>query len=195
MGVSLFFKTVVAPIDFITQIGNATKGRKHALMWCVMGFVVVCVAAKPLSDELQSKYAIGMDLSAVSSNDHVFFTIKKKNTALADLKKDDYIAFTSPLLEPIVPSDRVIIKRVKGLPHDHVLVKDGIVFVNGEKVAEIHENALKRLNKKRGDFDRNLEVPPNHIFVIGSYPRSYDSRYWGFLPIQGKVDRAYPFLF
>lgn len=195
MGVSLMFKLVIKPLDFLYQIINATKGRKHAVMWCVMGFILICIAVKPLSDKLSENYAIGMDLSAVSSNDHVFFKIKKNEVTMADLKKDQYIAFTSPLLAPVVPKDQVIIKRIKGLPNDQVLVKNGVVFVNGEQVAEVHDRALKRFNKKRTDFDRELTVPENHVFVIGSYPRSYDSRYWGFLPIEGKVDRAYPFLF
>lgn len=195
MGISLFFKTVIAPLDFLYQIGHATKGKKHALMWCVAGFIVICVSVKPLSDELQKHYSIGMDLSAVSSNDHVFFKIKKNDSVMTDLKINDYISFSSPLLEPVVSSNQVIIKQIKGLPNDKLLVKNGEVFINGEKVAEIHDKALERFNKKRTDFDREEIVPANHVFVIGSYPRSYDSRYWGFLPIEGKVDRAYPILF
>lgn len=193
--VGLLFKFIIAPVDFLVQILNAVKKRPHAFMWAILGFLCLITLAKTGFNELNKHYSVGMDLSSVSSNDHVFFTIKKNESTINELKKGDYVAFDSTFLAPIIKKDMTIIKQVKGLPNDKILVKDGLVYVNGEKVAEIHSNAMKKLNKPKNGFDREEVVPENHIFVIGSHPRSYDSRYWGFYKVEGKVGRAYPFLF
>lgn len=191
----LLFKFVVAPLDFIVQIIKGIKKRPHAFAWAILGFLCVMTFAKMGFYELNKHYSIGMDLSSVSSNDHVFFTIKKNESEMVDLKKGDYVAFDSSFLAPIVKKNMTVIKQIKGLPNDKILVKDGLVYVNGELVAEIHSNSLKKLGKPKNGFDREEVVPENHIFVIGSHPRSYDSRYWGFYEVKGKVGRAYPFLF
>lgn len=193
--VSIFFKFVIFPIDFIVQIIKGIKTRPHAFMWTILIFLSVLTFAKLGFSELNKHYSVGMDLSAVSSNEHVFFTIKKKESLISDLKKDDYVAFDSDFLAPVVKEGMTVIKQIKGLPNDKILVKDGKVYVNQELVAEIHENAMKKLNKPKNGFDREEVVPANHIFVIGSHPRSYDSRYWGFYKVEGKISRAYPFLF
>jgi conjugal transfer pilin signal peptidase TrbI len=193
--ISLFFKLVVKPIDFLVQIANAVKSKPHAFLWAILLFLCAITAGKLVFTEVNKHYSVGMDLSAVSSNDQVFFTIKKNESLMSELKRNDYVAFDSGFLAPIVKKDMTVIKQIKGLPKDEILVKDGLVYVNGEKVAEIHSNAMKKLNKPKNGFDRKETVPENHIFVIGSHPRSYDSRYWGFLKVEDKISRAYPFLF
>lgn len=193
--IGLMFKFIIKPIDFLVQIGSAIKRRPHAFMWAILLFLCAVTAGRMVFHEIDKRYSIGLDLSAVSSNEHVFFTIKKNESTMAELKKGDYVAFQSDFLAPVVKKGMTVIKQIKGMPNDKILVKDGIVYVNGEKVAEVHPNAMKKLNKPKNGFDREEVVPENHIFVIGSHPRSYDSRYWGFYKVDGKISRAYPFLF
>ena len=56
-------------------------------------------------------------------------------------------------------------------------------------------NLLTRLEKPSGAYDQTYRIPANHIFVLGSHPRSYDSRYWGMLHFREVFARATPILF
>lgn len=98
------------------------------------------------------------------------------------------------------------IKRVIGLPGDTLHYKNDVLYVNGKAMKEPYLKPYKdRLNS--GLLTKNfslkektghLTVPKGHVFVLGDNRRnSYDSRYFGFVPINkivGKVDvRYWPF--
>jgi conjugal transfer pilin signal peptidase TrbI len=82
-----------------------------------------------------------------------------------------------------------ITKIVAAMPGDHVRSSEAGVFINGQKVAERHPQSLDRLtqlNKVPIDLDRVLMA--GEIFVLGTLPRSFDSRYWGVIP-EARVDK------
>ncbi|SIS47615.1 signal peptidase I [Salimicrobium flavidum] len=94
------------------------------------------------------------------------------------------------------------VKRVIGLPGDHIAVKDDRLYVNGEFVEEDYLDEL-RPNDGRvftNDFTLEgvtgrIEVPEGELFVMGDNRRdSLDSRSFGFIDIQsivGKVEVRY----
>jgi signal peptidase I len=111
---------------------------------------------------------------------------------------------------PVDPS-QYFVKRVIGLPGDHIHLENKTVFINGTPQEEAYVNrvhspfdyyrdnfptSLFRTN----DIDRrwwreipkhldggDLVVPAGEYFVMGdNRDRSLDSRYWGFVP-QGSV--------
>ena len=83
-----------------------------------------------------------------------------------DIKRGDILIFKSDEL------NELLIKRVIGLPGDHIEIVDGVVSVNGEK---INEDYVKNNKEYTGVFD----VPENKLFFLGDNRKvSYDSRYW-----------------
>lgn len=72
---------------------------------------------------------------------------------------------------------------------DQVTSNDSGVFINGKFIAprsEISMQKLKDRNVKPLSLDRVLE--PGELFLMGTLPRSFDSRYWGVIHEQD-VDR------
>ncbi len=77
------------------------------------------------------------------------------------------------------------IKRVIGIAGDHILIKNGNVYLNGEKLEEdyILEGAVTE-----GDRFYDVIVPEGYIYVMGdNREKSTDSRAFGCIPIN-KVD-------
>lgn len=82
------------------------------------------------------------------------------------------------------------IKRVIGLPGEHVAIKDGKVFINGMELQEEYlSNTVK--TESMGGAYTDLDVPENTVFVMGdNRSGSSDSRIFGCIPydkIEGKV--------
>jgi signal peptidase I len=77
------------------------------------------------------------------------------------------------------------IKRVIGLPGDVVEVKDGKVYVNSQQLTEKY--ILDAPNYNYGP----IKVPSDRYLVFGdNRNNSYDSRYWGFVPLENLIGRA-----
>lgn len=97
------------------------------------------------------------------------------------------------------------IKRVIGLPGDSLHYKNDVLYVNGKAMKEPYLKPYKA--KVSGNLTKNFtlqevtghkRVPKGDVFVLGDNRRdSYDSRYFGFVPISkivGKVQvRYWPF--
>ena len=94
------------------------------------------------------------------------------------------------------------IKRVIGLPGDYVEIKEGSVYINGEKLEEDYLPAGVVTDMIQGNRDEsyfnNFTVPENCVFAMGdNRPGSTDCRSFGCIPlekIEGKVlFRFWPF--
>ncbi len=88
------------------------------------------------------------------------------------------------------------IKRVIGLPGDHVEIKNGKVYLNEQELDEPYLDSWVETDMERGCFD-NIKVPDGYVFVLGdNRDVSADSRSFGCIPIdkiEGKaVFRFWP---
>jgi signal peptidase I len=128
-----------------------------------------------------------------------------------NVKRGDIIVFFKPG-EP----DLNLVKRVVGIPGDHIHLRNGIVYLNG--VAQNEPLADKPTEANyfpyRDDFPaivpsaandvtaswsvalptfiqgEDLVVPPGRYFAMGDNRTvSLDSRYWGFVPRENIVGR------
>jgi signal peptidase I len=96
-----------------------------------------------------------------------------------DFKKGDVIVFKAPL-----DREKDFIKRVIATEGDTVFLKEGFVYVNGEKLDE-SKYLASDVRTYGGSFLKEGEpvsVPEGHYIVMGdNRPFSSDSREWGFL--------------
>jgi conjugal transfer pilin signal peptidase TrbI len=82
----------------------------------------------------------------------------------------------------------LVIKQIAGIPGDELWVKDDMFYVNGRRIGPL--DLLAKLQKPSGYFDRRVVVPDGHYLFIGTLPRAYDGRYWGFVPYRDIVASA-----
>lgn len=182
---------------FIKELFIACMGRRLTVLWIAAFFCFVYISSEYYVKKMQSHVGIAVDISNVSSNDHIFFKVNKGVKTYPEINVGDYISFSSTKLEPFVSRESTIVKKVVAKQGDHIQIKGLELFINGKKHAELHPAALAKLKKNVTQMQADYIVPKNALFVLGSYYRSFDSRYWGVLPIMEntKVDIATPVLF
>lgn len=84
----------------------------------------------------------------------------------------------------------VFAKRFVGCPGDFLRTEGREFFINGERVGVASETDSK--GEAVGSFEFFGPIPEGNWFVLGDGPRSYDSRYWGFVRRSWIVGRAWP---
>ncbi len=115
--------------------------------------------------------------------------------------------------------NQTLVKRLIGMPGDHIRINDGVVYRNGirlnepyvyhkyaydpaqdqfpwqccrpvkEELAQQAQRAMLEQNISSGE----IVVPANHYFAMGdNRDNSSDSRYWGFVPKDNVIGK--PFL-
>jgi len=128
-----------------------------------------------------------------------------------DVQGNDIAVFLSPEQQGLF-----LVKRIIGIPGDHIRLRDGVVYRNGEKLVEPYvQHKLADYNPYRDNFPAvppsekygvrnekwqqelpsNIEggdivVLPDSYFAMGdNRDVSYDSRYWGFIPRKNVIGR------
>lgn len=108
-----------------------------------------------------------------------YVLVNKLAYRLGNIQHGDIIVFHYP---PNPAED--YIKRVVGLPGDLVQVRNGIIFVNDQKISE-------KYTASPPSYDGDWAVPEDALFVLGdNRNQSSDSHAWGFVPVSNVVGRA-----
>ena len=100
---------------------------------------------------------------------------------LGEPRRGDVIVF----LYPRNPK-KDFVKRVIGLPGDKVEIRQGVVYVNGLRLEEPYPVIPDTSSMPP------KTVPEGHLFVLGdNRPNSSDSRFWGMLPMDHVIGKAW----
>jgi conjugal transfer pilin signal peptidase TrbI len=107
------------------------------------------------------------------------------------VKTGDPVVFAAGLrMQPFFPPDLLVVKRLVGMPGDHVVVGTDATTVNGHVVGEGLDIAAT-LKRPPEEFHADITVPEGTYFILGDTRDSYDSRYWGPLPAEALRGRAH----
>ena len=144
-----------------------------------------------------------------------FILVNKLVYRFSEPQRGDIVVFKYPI-DPNID----FIKRIIALPGEEVEVRNNQVFINGKplpliEVGRGEENGVRKViyeevlpegKKHKVQFYEDFPfskrdfgpvvVPPNHYFVMGdNRDNSEDSRYWGFLPRENIVGKAFVIYF
>jgi signal peptidase I len=103
-------------------------------------------------------------------------------------ERGDIIVFDAPArVEAACNGSGAFVKRIVGLPGEHVSMEDGHVLINGARLTEPYLAASYR-GRESGEWPRN---PQGGYFVLGdNRAMSCDSRRWGVVPRESIIGRA-----
>lgn len=125
----------------------------------------------------------------------------------SEVKRGDIIVFRYP-----VDIRQTFVKRVIGVPGDHIRLVDKQVFLNGKKLDEPYKyHKTDYIDSYRDNFpgapnsplyergqdmlekhvvNGEVVVPPHSFFAMGdNRDSSLDSRYWGFVPRENIIGK------
>jgi signal peptidase I len=144
-----------------------------------------------------------------------FILVNKLVYRFSEPQRGDIVVFKYPI-DPNID----FIKRIIALPGEEVEVRNNQVFINGKplpliEVGRGEENGIRKViyeevlpdgKKHKVQFYEDFPfskrdfgpvvVPPNHYFVMGdNRDNSEDSRYWGFVPRENIVGKAFVIYF
>ena len=132
--------------------------------------------------------------NTLSDGDYLFVCRQSYKLFGGEPEYGDIIVFSSNL-ETVMGADKLLIKRVIGVPGDTINISDGVVYRNGEALTEDYTK-----DGYTASYMDYVVVPEDHLFCMGDNRQnstdSRDSRV-GFVPvdtIMGKaVFRLFPF--
>jgi signal peptidase I len=100
-------------------------------------------------------------------------------------ERGDIIVFN-----PTPDAEQPYIKRIIGLPGEHITFQDGYVYVNGERLSESYIDGPETECRRRDTCD--IVVSEDHIFVLGdNRTNSTDSRSIGEVPLSNVIGKAW----
>lgn len=125
---------------------------------------------------------------------HERIILNKFSTKVGDINRFDIIVFHAT-------KEKDYIKRVIGLPGDHIEYRNDTLYINGEKYEESYLTKSKKEYKKNNQlltFDFKIEdftgekvVPENELFVMGdNRQKTTDSREIGTISIDEVKGKA-----
>ncbi|HUB78105.1 MAG TPA: signal peptidase I [Bryobacteraceae bacterium] len=125
-------------------------------------------------------------MPGLSDQERIFINKFTYRFGLGNIERGDTVVFEFP-----GDPSKSYIKRVIGLPGDHIRIDRGQVFVNGQPLQEDYVEPDYRDDVSRPE----IVVEPDEFYVLGDHRNSSsDSRVWGTVPrkyIYGKAVFCY----
>jgi len=189
VNLSIIAEAVISSIK-LKEVELKRYNRWYCYMtFGILGVIIVNIAALS-AREIYGSWIFSIPTDSMSS------TISKGDIIVVNpsyyksnkLNRCDIAVFMA-----LDDNNKIYNKRVIGLPGEVLEIKNEIVYINDQPLLEPYK-LLKDKVEKYEDFMQykgRIEIPKNMFFVLGdNRHHSYDSRYWGFVPIEnlrGKV--------
>lgn len=167
--------------------------KMHFFSW-VRTIVIALVLALTIRTYIFSPIVVDGESMMPNLKDHDRIILNKFTTKFSDIHRFDIVVFHAT-------KDKDYIKRVIGLPGDHIEYRNDTLYINGKKYEEPYltkprrkydqMNQLFTYDFKLEDYTGEKVVPENELFVMGDNRRhSKDSREIGTISVDEVKGKA-----
>lgn len=167
------------------NISERVKEKIKLVLSSIVVLFIVVVVSSVLSRDISGKVNVEVVGDSMQPTLHSGEKIiADKN--ITQIKRGDIIIFKS------VDDNKILIKRVVGLPNEKIKIQDGKVFINDKEFVEPY--LKEKMNFKMNEYlPVNLVIPPEAYYVMGdNRNNSNDSRNFGVVPMKsiiGKIEK------
>lgn len=154
---------------------SASSGASSLLREVFEVIVLAVILYFGISFAVQAVHVEGLSMYA-TLDDNDYLIANKIDYRLHAPQRGDII-----ILRPPTDNSKDFIKRVIALPGEKLLIRDGVVYINGHKLDEPYlPEAWTTFNNWPGDGTDGRVMGANQYFVMGdNRNRSQDSRIFG----------------
>jgi signal peptidase I len=148
-----------------TGVWNALSWVRDLAFSVLIAVVSIVFIYQPVKVEGTSM------MPGLSDQERIFINKFTYRFGLGNIERGDTVVFEFP-----IDTTKSYIKRVIGLPGDHIRIDRGQVYVNGQPLEEDYVEP-----DYRDDLSKNeIVVEPDEYYVLGDHRNSSsDSRMWG----------------
>ena len=173
-----------------TQSKNTDKVRKKVTKVFLLKMVLIAICIQLFFSLFAQKFMIGWETQEHKCLPFTMYLIDKGNH---EIGRGDYVMIKSDeRMEPFFKRGTKIAKLAKAVEGDRVEIRHGLVKINGKESGTLESYTLEKLNMSADMFNRTLVVGPGELWVQGTLPRTFDSRYWGTVKPEQVAGKAYP---
>ena len=181
--------TLVEPLDVDEVPAKKTRSRSRSVIeWLVVVAIAVLVSLLIRTYVFQTFFIPSGSMEpTLQIGDRIL--VSKLSVELGTIHRGDILVFKAPAGVLKDCGDKVsdLVKRVIGLPGDHLTSRGNIIKVNGIALTQSWAH-----NEPVGRPIGNVTVPKNEYFMMGdNEPASCDSRYWGDVPRSSIIGKAF----
>lgn len=167
--------------------------KKEFFSW-IKAIIIAVILAFTIRMYIFAPIIVDGESMLPTLENHERIVLNKFDTKIKNINRFDIVVFHAT-------EEKDYIKRVIGLPGDHIEYRNDTLYINGEKYEESYLTKSKSEYKKMNQlftFDFKSEdyldegiVPENELFVMGDNRRnSLDSREIGTISIDRIVGKA-----
>jgi len=139
---------------------------------------------------LAHRYTLGIDVQQKQCLEYRFYIIDKQDK---QIPRNGYVAFRQDeRAEPWFDAGTMFIKQVRAKEGDEVMVRGGQVYLAGKQVDVLQQRILSKMGRSSEEFNRRGIVASGDLWVMGTTPDSFDSRYWGPIDQSMVIGQVYP---
>ena len=163
-----------------------TSRQRAVLEWIAILLVAVAVSFFMRTYALQTFYIPSGSMEpTLQIGDRII--VSKLSLDIGAIHRGDILVFKAPPAEHCGDPVTDLVKRVIGLPGDHLTSRGNTIYVNGAALKETWTH-YEPLSTPIGQ----VTVPANQYFMMGdNHPNSCDSRMWGTVPRSDIIGRAF----
>ena len=153
-------------------MGRRIKGKRffrEIFNWVLLVFIAAIVGYAIVTFIIQTVMVVGPSMEGTLKDGQIVI-VNKLNYTFGQVERFDIIAYSQ-----VESDDYYEIKRVIGLPEETVQIKEGFIYINGERLEDVpfDERILTA-----GIASEEIVLSKEEYFVLGdNVNNSEDSRY------------------